>query len=220
MTMGHRALLLLICAATCTVPADAQLLRRLLPTRSLGTQYAGSIGLLSVSGMRHSPNGSIAAGLSFGHVPHSHGGSLNTWAMRFMYTPWRVDLNERWMLEPLQTGIFIAYTTGLDLSSHWPSHLEKGYYWWTPNFRQHLYLRTQLSYGTRAKTVQRIAAYFEVNTNDLYVYSWWPNRGAIRVYDILFFGTGVQVYFAPLKPKPREARTGTACLFHRKASSE
>lgn len=215
--MVRRALLLLSCTALFTLHADAQFLRRVLPVRSIGTQYAGSIGLLSVSGMRHSPEGKIAAGLSFGHVPHSHGGSLNVWALRFMYTPWRIDQGERWTLEPLQTGLFVAYTTGLDLSSHWPSHLEKGYYWWTPNFRQHLYLRSQLSYRTKGSVIQRIGAYFEVNTNDLYVYSWWPNRSAISVYDILFFGTGVQVYLAPLTPKVRPDRrcARSSCLFHR-----
>ena len=87
--------------------------------------------------------------------------------------------------------------TSANLGASWPSYLEKGYYWWTPNFRQHLYLRSQLSYRAGAGFIQRIGGYFEVNANDLYVYSWWPNRGSISVYDILFFGAGVQVYFKP-----------------------
>lgn len=218
--MVRRVFSLVICAALWSFPAHAQFLRRVLPVRSVGTQYAGSIGLLSVGGMRHTATGKFGVGLSFGHVPHSHGGPLNTWVLRSMYTPWRIDKGDRWTLEPLQTGLFIAYTTGLDLSSHWPAYLDKGYYWWTPNFRQHLYLRSQLSYRTRSSTVQRIGAYLEVNTNDLYVYSWWPNRGSLRVYDILFFGTGVQVYFAPLKPRPRATKTGTACIFHRRTPVE
>ena len=213
--MLRRALVLLSCAALSTLHADAQFLRRVLPVRSVGTQYAGSTGLLSVGAMRHSPEGRIAAGLSFGHVPRSHGGSLNVWTLRFMYTPWRFDHGERWTLEPLQTGLFVAYTTGLDLSSHWPSHLEKGYYWWTPNFRQHPYLRSQLSYRTKAGTIQRIGAYFEVNTNDLYVYSWWPNRRSIGVNDIVFFGAGVQVHFAPLATRVRSRSCAATRSFRR-----
>lgn len=101
----------------------------------------------------------------------------------------------------MQTGLFVAYTTGLDLQASWPSHLEKGYYWWTPNFRQHLYLRSQISFERPMGTIRRVGAYLEVNTNDLYVYSWWPNRGSISVSDIVFLGAGVQVYFAPIGSK-------------------
>src|SRR5690606_25439828 len=109
-----------------------------LPGRSLGAQYAGSIGLVSVTGMRHARNEKLAVGLGFGHTPLSHGGPLYTWSGRFMYTPWRVALNDRLRLEPLQVGLFVAYTAGLDLRGSWPSHLDRGYYWWSPNFRQHL----------------------------------------------------------------------------------
>ncbi|TXI82396.1 MAG: hypothetical protein E6Q44_02145 [Flavobacteriales bacterium] len=181
--------------------AQAQLFRGALPGRSVSAQYAGSVGLGSVAVMRHTKNERIGVGGSFGHTPRSHGGPLNTWTLRFMYTPWRVDLNETWQLEPVQTGLFVAYTTGLDLQASWPSYLEKGYYWWTPNFRQHLYLRSQVSHRFEGAFVQRIGAYFEVNTNDLYVYSWWPNKGSIGVGDILFFGAGVQVYFRPFAPR-------------------
>lgn len=180
-----------------TIGTHAQLLRNALPGRSVAMQYAGSTGLASIGGMRHTANERIGVGLSYGHTPRSHGGPLNTWVLRSMYTPWRVALNERWRLEPVQTGLFVAYTTGLDMRASWPSHLEKGYYWWLPNFRQHLFLRSQLSFHTGQGFVQRIGAYFEVNTNDLYVYSWWPNRGSISVGDILFFGAGVQVWFRP-----------------------
>ena len=185
------------CMALMATTVDAQLLRKALPGRSLAMQYAGSVGSWSIAAMRHTRNERIGAGFSYGRTPPSQGGPLNTWALRFMYTPWQVDLNARWRLEPVQTGVFIGYTTGLNLGASWPSYLEKGYYWWTPNFRQHLYLRSQLSYRAGAGFIQRIGGYFEVNANDLYVYSWWPNRGSISVYDILFFGAGVQVYFKP-----------------------
>ena len=178
--------------------------RNSLPGTSVGTQYAGSVGLLSVNAMRHARNERLGFGIGIGHVPHGHGGPLTTYTVRAMYTPWQLKTDGRWQLEPLQAGLFVTYTSGLDLTAAWPSYLEKGYYWWTPNFRQHVFLRTQLSYRLRDRKVQRIAAYLEANTNDLYVYSWWPNRGFISVYDIVFFGAGVQVYFQPYTPRPKK----------------
>ena len=200
--------LLLLLGLLLPAPAvQAQLLRTPLPGRSLAVQYAGSIGLASVTAMRHTRTERIGVGLSYGRVPRAQGGPLDTWALRFLYSPWRVE-RQHWRLEPLQAGLFIAYTHGLDLRATWPSYLEKGYYWWTPNFRQHLFLRSQLSYRMGDGFAQRIGAYFEVNTNDLYVYSWWPNRGSISVGDILFFGASAQVYLRPYTPKER---TRMAC---------
>lgn len=184
-----------------TGEASAQLLRNTFPGRSVSAQYAGSIGLGSVGWMRHTHHERIGVGLWFGHAPRSYGGPLSTWALRFLYTPWRVDIGDRLQLEPLQVGLFIAYTAGLDLRSRWPSHLDKGYYWWFPNFRQHLHVRSQLGWRTGQDKTQRLAAYLEVNTNDLYVYSWWPNRGSIAVGDILFLGAGLQLYLKPFGPK-------------------
>lgn len=204
----------ILAAVLITTTTSAQLLRGPLPGRSIGAQYAGSIGLVSVSAMRHNTSEKIGVGLSFGHVPRTHGGALNTWTLRGMYTPWRIDLTDRLSWQPLQTGLFIAYTTGLDLKSSWPSYLERGYYWWSPNFRQHLYVRSQL--GWRTATSQRIAAYFEMNTNDLYVFSWWPNRKSIPVMDIVFFGVGVQYYFKPFGPKDRASALSTGCAALRK----
>lgn len=201
--MIRRASILLLCTLAIITSVSAQLFRNSLPGRSVGTQYAGSLGLLSVNAMRHARNERLGFGIGIGHVPHGHGGPLTTYTVRAIYTPWKLESGVRWQLEPVQAGLFVAYTSGLDLTAAWPSYLEKGYYWWTPNFRQHVFLRTQLSYRLHDRKVQRIAAYLEANTNDLYVYSWWPNRGFISVYDIVFFGAGVQVYFQPYTPRPK-----------------
>lgn len=216
--MFQRAIIAVISVFLAPVGSHAQPFRNLLPGRSVGMQYAGSVGLFSVNAMLHSRTERIAFGLGAGHVPKSNGGPLGTYTFRFMYTPWKVDLHERWSLEPVQTGIFVAYSTGIDLTAQWPSYFEKGYYWWLPNFRQHIFMRTQLSYRPKDRKVQRIAAYFEVNTNDLYVYSWWPNRSSISVYDIVFFGAGVQVCLKPSSPRTPDA-TSWRSTFRPKAQA-
>lgn len=177
--------------------AEAQDRVRVLPVRSFAVQYAGSIGSGSIGYMRSDTTERIGVGLSFGHVSRAQGGPLNTWSLRFLYSPWKLRVSEHGRLEPLQVGLFISYTTGFDLRASWPTHLEKGYYWWLPNFRQHPYVRSQLSFERGTGVLRRVGAYLEVNTNDLYIYSWWPNRGTITVGDILFLGAGVQVFFAP-----------------------
>jgi hypothetical protein len=180
-----------------TAPVWAQAPGEAAARWSFSGQYGGSIGTVAIGAIRHARNERIGVGLFYGRTPHHQGGPINAYTAKFMYTPWQVRLKGKWYLEPLQTGAFVSYSTGQDLSSHWPGHLDPGYYWWTNNFRQHLFLRTQLSRQVALGRVERIGAWFEVNTNDLYVYSWWPNRAALSVYDILFFGAGVQVYLRP-----------------------
>lgn len=175
--------------------ASAQLLKKTFPGRTVDLQYAGSIGTVSIGTLRHTRNDRIGVGLSVGHVPRSEGGPLNSYTLRFQYDPWRVEIGKDWTWHPVQMGAFIAYTTGRDLRASWPGHFEKGYYWWSPNFRQHPYLRTMLGRRTGGGRVPQVSAYVEVNTNDLYIYSWFPNRGAISVGDILFLGAGVQLRF-------------------------
>ena len=42
--------------------------------------------------------------------------------------------------------------------------------------------------------MDRLAVYFEANTNDLSLYSYLPNPKALSLYDIFFFGTGIKLY--------------------------
>ena len=180
-------------ATTMTPMVQGQFLCSTFPERSLTAQYAGSIGTGSLAYTLYGRSAKWGVGLSYGRTPESAGGPLNTYALRVIFTPWDLELGSRLSLQPVRTGLFVAYTAGFDLRATWPSYLEPGYYWWTPNFRQHLYLRSQLSYRTGPRFAERIGVYFEANTNDLYVYSWWRNRRSITPYDIIFFGIGVEL---------------------------
>lgn len=172
---------------------EGQGLKNFLPVRSVTMQYAGSVGTASVGVLLCDRQERLGVGLQYGRTPRQAGGPLNSYTIRFFYDPWKVQLSEQLRWRPLQTGVFISYTSGLELTGQWPPYLERGYYWWWPNFRQHIYLRTAMDHEVRKGPFARIGIWFEVNTNDLYLYSWGANLRAITPYDILFFGAGVQL---------------------------
>lgn len=209
--MSRVRIAMILSALLAVGDASAQLFKKTFPGRTVDLQYAGSIGSFSIGTLRHTRNDKLALGLNIGHVPRSAGGSLNIVALRFQYDPWRVRLGKDWVWHPMQLGAFISYTSGYDLRATWPEQFEKGYYWWFPNFRQHPYLRTMFGRRTHGDRVPQVSAYLEVNTNDLYIYSWFPNRGSISVGDILFLGAGMQVRlkgWAPRSAPPRSAPDG------------
>lgn len=165
-------------------------------------QFAGSTGLYSAGVSKVSRTEKIELGFLCGYVPSSFGGPLASLVLKFAYNPFNFKIINKIRIEPFQTGVFFAQNFGDNLDVIWGKQYPKGYYWWHRSLRTHFFISTQVSYKIGSKSLDRIAAYFEVNTNDLYLYSFFPNRKSIKIYDIFFFGTGLKLYFKlPLRLK-------------------
>jgi hypothetical protein len=171
--------------------------KKIFPTAAVALQYAGSIGWVTTGYFRQSANKKVELGLLYGYTPESLGGEIHSFALKFIYEPFKINTEPGFQIEPVQTGLFITQNFSNNLSWTWSKKYDRGYYWWTNSLRFHLFLGPQVSYMFNAKVVDKISFYFEANTNDLYVFSYFANDNArsLSLYDIIFFGVGSKVYF-------------------------
>ena len=172
---------------------NAQIFRSL-PKTAFTAQFAGSTGLYTFGVSKVSRYNKIELGLLYGRVPKSFGGINNSLVLKFTYNPFHIAVTEKIKFEPVQTGIFINQNFSKNRSLFWTDKYSKGYYWWTRSTRFHFFLSTQVSLRIEKNHVDRLAWYFEANTNDLYLYSYLPNPRSMSLYDIFFFGTGLKLY--------------------------
>ncbi|MBA3972164.1 MAG: hypothetical protein H0X46_08475 [Bacteroidetes bacterium] len=136
----------------------------------------------------------LEIGILYGNVPKKKGGQLHLLVLKGIYNPFRFQIGNKVMVEPLQTGVFVSQNFNENLKVRWGQSYPQGYYWWARSTRLHVFAGAQLSYQIEKK-IDRIACYFEANTNTLYLSSYFPNRETMKPYDIIFFGLGGKIYF-------------------------
>jgi hypothetical protein len=168
--------------------------KKVLPKSVITAQYAGSTGFLTVGFSKLTNNNKIELGMLYSRVPRSMGGVTNSASLKFTYTPFDITLYKKLNLQPFQTGVFLSQNFSENLRPQWDKKYPAGYYWWPRSLRTHLFFSSQISIEIDKLALDRVGFYFETNTNDLYVYSYLPNRKAMRIYDIFFFGLGIKLY--------------------------
>ena len=169
-------------------------LERTFPKSAVNLQYAGSTGFATAGFFKVSRRDKIELGILYGYLPASLGGENHSLSLKLLYNPFQLQVSKHIQLEPLQIGTFMCQNFNKNLGLSWGPEYEKGYYWWTRSLRFHIFASGQVSYKLNTKHIDRLAAYFEANTNDLYLYSYLPNRRTMYLSDIFFFGTGIKMY--------------------------
>lgn len=167
-------------------------INKLFPKSAFTLQYAGSTGFMTIGFSKVATK--LELGILYGNIPHSLGGVNYSVSLKVAYTPFRFGKKIR--MEPVQIGTFPCQNFGKNLGLRWEKQYPKGYYWWTRSLRFHCFISSQISYAIAKKQADRIAFFFEANTNDLYIFSYITNRKSIKLYDIVFFGTGIKLYYS------------------------
>jgi hypothetical protein len=160
-------------------------------------QYAGSIGQFSGGVGYDIFKGRGQTSFHYGHVPKRVGGTLNVFAAKLVYIPRVWKVSERTTIRPLDLGFMISYHLGEDFTTDWPStRYPKNYYWWQTSFRLHLLAQPSITIKIREHTVFRyITGYLEINTNDLYLVSYFQNTKGLSPEDIFVLGIGTRFHF-------------------------
>jgi hypothetical protein len=196
-------MLIILCASVSLSSFAQSRLRRWLPTDGFSLQYAGSIGFMSAGYFRQTHNLHHEFSFIYGYTPQSLGGPLSGITLKYTYNPLRFRIANSLQWDPIQAGMFITAWFGENLDLAWSAKYPKGYYWWQSSLRKHAFISSQLSFVK--KRVEKVSVYFEVNTNDLYLVGYYPNRETQTFTDILFFGIGAKVYLNERqKTKPNE----------------
>jgi len=168
------------------------------PRTSATLQFAGSTGFLTAGIFKGTKNEKFNAGLLYGYTPEDFSGPLHSLSLKFIYDPFRINIGKALFFDPIQGGVFASKSFGRNLDAKWDDKYPKGYYWWYPSVRGHVFLSSTIGLRTfNSKWVENISCYFEANTNDLYLASYLnkKNYNSLRFYDIVFFGTGIRFHF-------------------------
>lgn len=180
--------------------AFAQLGKVLTPDVVL-VQYAGSIGYGSIgAGYDLFKNNRGNLDFVYGYVPRSKGGVLHVITTKFAYRPFKINLGKNFTLYPVNPGVFFSYHLGDQFAlSHDREYFEKGYYWWSTALRSHLSFSNEMKINTEEllhdKGLKKVSLYSELNTNDLYLVSWYKNQKTMSITDIFKVGVGVRMAF-------------------------
>lgn len=169
--------------------------KRHFPKSAVTGQFAGSIGFWSIGYSRLIPSEKVELGILYGKVPVKFGGVVRSVTFKMTYNPFKVYILPKLRFEPVQAGLFLCQSFGSNLGLSWPDKYPQGYYWWPRSLREHVFLSTQLSWMINKKRIDRVAAYLETNTNDLYMYSYFSNTKSLRLIDMFFLGCGLKLYF-------------------------
>lgn len=173
----------------------AQFVRELVPDFAQ-IQYAGSNGWVGLGAGYEFFNRRLRANFQYGYVPPARGGRLHLFSGAIFYQPARIRAGSHLQINPLDIGLKGSYQFGQDYFFNLPSRYPPNYYWWKPAFRLHLATESSLTYKLPPKAgIRSLSAYFEFNTNDLYLVSYVLNTGSLGVKDVVKAGIGVRLGF-------------------------
>lgn len=130
-------------------------IKKKFPGTSVDLQFAGSVGLFSAGLSKISAREKVEVGFSLGHLPRNFGGSVQTVNLKFSYNPLNYSLSKRLAVQPIQVGVFLSQSFGEKLSLGWSSKYPKGYYWWNPSLRYHLFFSTRFTYSLNKSMIKK-----------------------------------------------------------------
>lgn len=163
-------------------------------------QYAGSMGFLSLgAGYDYGAKCQWESELFLGYLPHfSTRKNKITVTVKQNYIPWKVDLNKRWMVEPLTTGMYLTTIFNDDFWISEPEKYPTSYYAFSKRLRINAFVGQRITYKLHPddqKLFKSITAYYEISTNDLYLLSAFNNSYLTpQDYLVLSLGVKMQVF--------------------------
>jgi hypothetical protein len=177
----------------------AQFPKFLVP-KDIVIQHAGSIGFMSAGiGYPVFKNKRGSLDFNYGYVPEKRGGTLHILSGKFAYRPWKFKIKEGINFYPVNPGVFVTYHFGKQFDFYWDKDTyEEGYYWWSTALRPHISISTELELDAlkifKTSKIKGIRLYSEVNTNELYLASYYKNAGTVSLADIFKLGIGLRIH--------------------------
>lgn len=158
-------------------------------------QFAGSIGVVSFGGGWNYGKNRWETDLLLGIVPKTdYQSAMPTLTLKQNYLPWKIALNERFMFEPLNTGIFFNTLIDRDFWTTNPDKYPDGYYTFSTRIRIHAFLgqRITINLDRRKAPNRSITLFYELSSCDLYVINAVKNS-YLKPTDYLSLAFGVKI---------------------------
>ncbi len=168
--------------------------------RSIVGQHAGSIGYLSIGcEWEYGKNDQWATALLVGVIEkYQSNRAKATLTLKQTYSPWHISLNSKISLRPLNCGLFLNTIYSHHFWAKEPEKYPSGYYRFSPRIRPNIFIGQEITLHIPQKekmNLKSVSFYYEFNTSDIYLCSYFPNTGEIRLKDILSLGLGVKLNF-------------------------
>lgn len=166
---------------------------RLMPKQSK-LQFAGSMGMFSVGpGWYYGKYNQWETDWFIGFIPKMNSREAHlTTTLKQTYSPFKIAVDERFLIEPITASIYINKIFGQYFWSKLPEKYPKDYYFWAVNTRFSISVGQVFSYKLGDKFFGKdLSIFYEFNTNDLYVISAIGNK-TIKFKDILGLSFGIR----------------------------
>ena len=161
----------------------------------LTLQMGGGAGLVAIGGGVQLVHQKLEPELLLGRVPGRLSGQpLTIFTFKTTYLPVRPTFGQHWRASA-GVGGYINYTAGATMRDSRDTKVyQRGYYWFSTKVRTGLFVAPRLTYAGNPTLVHpsppRVSGYAEFGTNDLYLLSRLPNKGAPSFTELLTLGFG------------------------------
>ena len=174
--------------------------RRWYRPKHLALQTGGGLGMVAAGAGYEFAKNRLETDILIGYVPKYYAGStLSLASLKFMYSPFRLPLGEKFQLVPLTVGGYFSYTHGT-LNDELKGQYSADYYWFSTDTRYGPLLGSRVTFLAPAIAAtgqpRKISFYYELGSNDLYVASYLTNRnGGLGVGQLLTLALGLKADF-------------------------
>ncbi|MGN0019788.1 MAG: hypothetical protein ACI35Z_03275 [Sphingobacterium hotanense] len=160
------------------------------------TQFAGSIGLISVgAGWNYGRKDQWGTEFMAGIVPrYDTDRAKVTLTLRQTYTPWSISLNERFAYQPLRTGLYINTMIGDQFWFDAPEKYPSNYYTFSTKLRFNAFIGQEIEYKIPSfnSYFEGIKFFYDIHTNDLMLISRIQNS-YLKAQDYLGLSLGLKL---------------------------
>ena len=166
----------------------------------LALQTGGGLGMVAAGAGYEFSKSRLETDVLIGYVPKVYAGStLSLASLKFMYSPFHLPVGEKLLVVPLTVGAYFSYTHGT-LNDELKGQYSSDYYWFSTDTRYGPLLGSRVTFLAPpiAATGQprKIALYYELGSNDLYLASYLSNRnGGLGFGQLLTLTLGLKADF-------------------------
>lgn len=137
-------------------------------------QFAGGMGVIAVGmGWDYGKKKQWETDFLIGVVPRFYTEKVKiSYTLKQNYIPFKKSFGGKYSFEPLTTGLYVNTIMGNDYWVKNPDRYPDGYYTFSTKLRFHVFAGQRVSMVVGASnTRRRITAFYELSTNDLYLFS-------------------------------------------------
>lgn len=168
--------------------------------KHLALQTGGGLGMVAAGAGYEFSKNHLETDILIGYVPkHYAGSTLSLASLKFMYSPFRLAVGEKFQIIPVTVGAYFSYTHGT-INDELKGQYSSDYYWFSTDTRYGPLLGSRVTFLAPAIAAtgqpRKISVYYELGSNDLYLASYLNNRnGGLGFGQLLTLALGVKADF-------------------------